>query len=200
MTIHHLNRPLVVFSLVLCSAVLSFSPAVSTQTVGQAETFTASAIDINTGQTGRVDISVTRWSTAAERDRLLATLFKKGQDELVRTLQDMRPVGRIYSPGSIGYDLRYSEQRPGADGGRVIVFATDRPMSFRELVNQPRSADYPFTWIQLQMRSDGTGEGSLAVAARITGEERARGARLIEVENYALQPVRLQSVRSRIKD
>lgn len=200
MTIHRMNRPLVVFSLVLCSALLSFSPTVNTQTLGQAEDFTASAIDINTGRTGRVDLSVTRWSTAAERDKLLATLFKKGQDELVRTLQDMKPIGRIYSPGSIGYDLRYSEQRPGPDGGRVIVFATDRPMSFWELVNQPRSADYPFTWIQLQMRSDGTGEGSLAVAARITGEERARGARLIEVEHYALQPVRLQNVRSRIKD
>lgn len=197
MTIPHSNRPLVAFSLLLCSALLSFSPAVSTQTLGQAETFTASAIDINTGRTGRVDISVTRWSTAAERDRLLATLFKKGQDELVRTLQDMRPVGRLYSPGSIGYDLRYSEQRRGPDGERVIVLATDRPMSFWELVNQPRSADYPFTWVQLRMRPDGTGEGSLAVAARITGEERER---LIEVETYALQPVRLQSVRSRIKD
>lgn len=145
MTIRHSNRPLVAFSLLLGGALLSLSPAVSTQTQGQAETFTASAIDINTGRTGRVDISVTRWSTAAERDRLLATLFKKGQDELVRTLQDMRPVGRLYSPGSIGYDLRYAEQRRGPDGERVIVFATDRPMSFWELVNQPRSADYPFT-------------------------------------------------------
>jgi hypothetical protein len=196
MTIRHSNRPLVAFSLLLCGALLVFSPAVSTQTVGQPENFTASAIDINTGRTGRVDISVARWSTAPERDRLLATLFKKGQDELVRTLQDMRPVGRLYSPGSIGYDLRYSEQRRGPDGERVIVLATDRPMSFWELVNQPRSADYPFTWVQLRMRADGTGEGSLAVAARITGEERER---LIEVENYALQPVRLQSVRSRIK-
>jgi hypothetical protein len=194
MTIHPMNRPLVVFSLVLSSALLSFSPTVNTQTLGQAEDFTASAIDINTGRTGRVDISVTRWSTPAERDTLLNVLFNKDQDDLVRRLQDMRRVGRIYSPGSIGYDLRFSYQRPGPDGGRVLTLATDRPMSFRELFNQPRSVNYPFTWVQLQMRPDGTGEGTLAIAARITGDE---ADRLIEVEDYALQPVRLQNVRSR---
>ena len=66
-------------------------------------------------------------------------------------------------------------------------------MSFWELVNQPRSADYPFTWVHLQVRRDGTGLGQLAVAARITGEE---ADQLIEVENFGLQPVRLENVRA----
>ena len=61
-------------------------------------------------------------------------------------------------------------------------------------LNQPRSAQYPFTWAQFKIGKDGTGEGKLAVAARITGEE---ADDLIEVEDFAIQPVRLQSIRAR---
>ena len=164
------------------------------QTRGEPEQFTASYVDLNSGRTGPVQISVTRWSTPAERTSLQQTLFKKGQDPLLETLRNMRPVGRIYTPGSIGYDLRYAEERMLPDGGREIILATDRPMSFWEIVNQPRSAQYPFTWVQFRMKPDGTGDGKLAVAARITGEE---ADDLIEVEDFAIQPVRLQNIESR---
>jgi hypothetical protein len=105
----------------------------------------------------------------------------------------MRSVGRIYTPGSIGYDLRFAEQRTLPDGAREIILATDRPMSFWEIVNQPRSAQYPFTWVQFRMQRDGTGQGKLAVAARIVGEE---ADDLIEVEDFATQPVRLENIKS----
>jgi hypothetical protein len=164
------------------------------QTRGEGVHFDASYVDLNSGRTGPVQISVRRWSTPAERTALTQTLFKKGQDALLETLRDMRPVGRIYTPGSIGYDLRYAEERELPDGGREIILATDRPMSFWEVVNRPRSAEYPFTWVQFKVRPDGTGEGKLAVAARIIGEE---ADDLIEVEDFAIHPVRLQNIRSR---
>lgn len=66
-------------------------------------------------------------------------------------------------------------------------------MSFWELTRGPRSADYPFTWVYLQMRPDGTGQGKLAVAAKIIGE---KDDRLIEVEDFALQTVRLENVKA----
>lgn len=166
------------------------------QTMGVPEHFSASAVDMNTGRTGRIEISVTRWSTPAERETLLAALFKEGSDELLAKLRDMRPVGRIYSSETIGYDLKFAEQQPLPDGGRKIVLATDRPMSFREIFNQTRSADYPFTWVQLNMRPDGTGQGELAVRARVFGD---RPNRPIEVETFEIQPVRLQQVTSRKK-
>ena len=65
------------------------------------------------------------------------------------------------------------------------------------MVNQPRSAQYPFTWVQFKMKPERTGEGKLAVAARITGEE---ADELIEVEDFAISPVRLQNIRSRKGD
>jgi hypothetical protein len=183
-------------STVAIASVVSWHVAVGTaQTLGQPEHFTANYVDMNTSQTGPVEMDVQRWSTNAERDALVQTLFKEGSDALLEKLRDMRSVGRIYTPGSIGYDLKYASQRRLPDGGREIVLATDRPMSFWELRNSPRSTMYPFTWVQFQMKPDGTGEGKLAVAARIVGEE---ADRLIEVEDFALYPVRLQNIKSRV--
>ena len=180
-------------ALILIWALCWFSGPGFAQTRGEAEKFDASFVDLNSGRTGPVQISVTRWSTADDRTRLTQTLFKDGQEALLDAVRDMRSVGRIYSPGSIGYDLRYAEERKLPDGGREIILATDRPMSFREIVNRPISADYPFTWVQFKMRPDGTGAGKIAVAARIIGEE---ADDLIEVQDFAISPVRLQNIRS----
>ena len=67
-------------------------------------------------------------------------------------------------------------------------------MSFWEITNRPLSSEYPFTWVQFRVRPDGTGDGTLAVAARIVGEE---ADDLIEVQDFAIQPVRLQNIRSK---
>ncbi len=177
------------------ASVVSWHVAVGTaQTLGEPEHFVASYVDLNTGRTGPVELDVRRWSTEAERAALMETLFKQGSNRLLDKLRDMRSVGRIYTPGSIGYDLRYAQQQKLPDGGREIILATDRPMSFWEIVNSPRSSQYPFTWVQFKVKPDGTGEGKLAVAARITGEE---ADQLIEVEDFAIYPVRLQNIRSR---
>jgi hypothetical protein len=190
----HRPGPGTLATLALALAFCWFSAAGIAQTRGQAEDFSASYVDINTGRSGPLDISVTRWSTPAERTALNQTLFKKGQDALLETLRDMRSVGRIHTPGNIGYDLRYAEQRKLPDGGREIILATDRPMSFWELTNRPRSSQYPFTWVQFKIGSEGKGAGKIAVAARITGEE---ADDLIEVEDFAIQPVRLENIRAR---
>jgi hypothetical protein len=189
-----LAAAVVIVHIGVASLMLAAVPAA--QTMGVPEHFTAFAVDMNSGKTGTVEMSVTRWSTPGEREILLAALFKEGSNELLEKLRDMRSVGRIYAPGSIGYDLRFAEEQPLPEGGRKIVLATDRPMSIRELFNQTRSVDYPFTWVQLNMRPDGTGEGELAVRARVFGD---RPNRPIEVETFEIQPVRLQQVKSRKK-
>jgi len=194
MTSHRSWSAAAAFSVSIGVALSVLAAIPAAQTMGVPEHFTASAVDMNSGRTGRVEISVTRWSTPGERETLLSALFKEGSDELLEKLRDMRPVGRIYTSGSIGYDLRFAEQQPLPDGGRKVVLATDRPMSFRELFNQTRSVDYPFTWVQLNMRPDGTGQGELAIRARVSGD---RPNRPIEVETFEIQPIKLQQVTSR---
>ena len=167
--------------------------AVAAQTMGQPEEFNAVAIvNNNLGSgAGRVIMRVERWSTEAERTRLTAAL-QKGADALLDVLRDQRSVGTIRTPDSIGYDLRYAHQEPGEDGGRRIVIATDRPIGFWEARNQPRSIDYPFTVIQMEIGQDGEGKGTMSYATKVM----PRG-NVIILENFATSPVMLTKIEAR---
>jgi len=178
----------------LAAAVVLSIPTVGAQTRGEREEFTATAVVNNNlgAGIGRVIMRVTRWSTEAERDLLARTLLKSGPEKLLDVLQDQRSVGTIRTPDSLGYDLRYAHQEPGEDGGRRIVIATDRPISFWEAANRPRTVDYPFTVIQMQMDKNGEGTGTLSYATKIV----TRG-NTIELENFASSPVMLTEIRSK---
>ena len=176
------------------SALLPMIAGPAAQTHGEKEEFTAVAIANNTVQSGAgtVLMSVDRWSTAAERDRLVETLLNKGPRALLDALQDTRPVGRIRTPDSIGYDLHYAFQTPGEDGGRRIVIATDRPIGFWEAYDQPRTIDYPFTIVQMQIGADGRGTGTLSEFTKVIAYENN-----IFLENFANAPVMLTEIKSK---
>jgi hypothetical protein len=175
-------------------AFLTTATAVLSQTSGEKESFTANAIvNNNLGSgAGTVLIEVTRWSTEAERMKLVSLLREKGPEALLRELQDQRPTGTIRTPDSLAYDLRFAHQIPGEDGGRRIVLATDRPIGFWEASSKLRTLDYPFTVIQMQFGPDGKGKGTLPYATKIV----ARG-KIIELENFATAPVMLTEIQSR---
>jgi hypothetical protein len=172
------------------------STGIAAQTHGTPEEFTAVAIANNNLATGAgtVLMSIDRWSTDAERARLVNTLREKGPRALLDELQDTRPVGRIRTPDSLGYVLRYAHQTRAEDGGRRIVIATDRPIGFWEAWAQPRSIDYPFTVIQMQIGPDGRGKGTMSVATKIRAYDS-----IIELEDFASAPVMLTDIRA-VKD
>jgi len=187
-------RPLtVVPALVVLVCSLAFA-----QTNGQPERFTANAVSLSpeygTGQQV-VEITINRWSPNAERERLVGVLQEKGPDELLKQLQKNKPLGRIRTPDSLGYDLRYAAQTPAEDGGRTIVIATDRPIGFWEATQRPRSIDYPFTVIQMKIDRDGRGTGTLSYATRVI----ARGNNVIELEDFATQPIMLNNIKAETK-
>lgn len=173
---------------------LLVTPSINAQTMGEREEFDANAIvNNNLGSgAGRVIMRVTRWSTEAERAQLTAALLKGGNDNLLEVLQHQKSVGTIKTPDSLGYDLRYAHQEPTAEGGRRIVLATDRPIGFWEARDQPRTTDYPFTVIQMELDKNGEGRGTLSYATKIT----ARGT-TIELENFASSPAMLTEVRAK---
>jgi hypothetical protein len=188
-------RPLtVVPALVVLVCSLAFA-----QTNGQPERFTANAVSLSpeygTGQQV-VEITINRWSPNAERERLVGVLQGKGPDELLKQLQKNKPLGRIRTPDSLGYDLRYAAQTPAEDGGRTIVIATDRPIGFWEATQRPRSIDYPFTVIQMKIDRDGRGTGTLSYATRVI----ARGNNVIELEDFATQPIMLNNIKAEPKN
>jgi hypothetical protein len=180
-------------SLLLIGVVLSGAAALDAQTLGLKERFTAVAIvNNNLGSgAGIVQIDVTRWSTQSERASLLGVLQKSGADKLLDALQDMRPVGTIKTPDSLAYDLRYANQTPMPEGGRRIVLATDRPIGFWEATRRPRTIDYPFTVIQMEVDRNGEGKGTLSYATKIITQ-----GDTIVLENFATQPIMLTQIKS----
>jgi hypothetical protein len=70
------------------------------------------------------------------------------------------------------------------------MLATDRPISGWEAFHQPRTIDYPFTLIQLQLDRDGKGVGKASIATKITEDKDGT----IELENFSSEPVMLNDV------
>jgi hypothetical protein len=148
--------------------------------------------NIATGSNATVDISIDRWSSDDERQKLITTFLEKGPDKLLDALQDLKRVGYIRLPTSLGYDLHFARQVPLDEGGRKLLLATDRRIGFAEARNQPRSVDYPFTLIEIRLRPDGTGEGKMSIATKISLNKKEN---VVELENYSSEPVRLQNVK-----
>jgi hypothetical protein len=171
------------------------SGAVTPQTSGEPERFTALAVNMGTpGRpgAGTVEIQVNRWSTDEERDKLLTVLREQGPDKLLETLQKLPRVGYIRTPNSIGYDLHYARRSALPDNAERIIIATDRRIGFWEAANRPRSIDYPFTLIEMHIGPNGEGEGKMSLATKITTEDNGK---TIVLENYQSQPVMLNAIK-----
>jgi hypothetical protein len=175
------------------AAIPSLSPAAD-----PIERFTAFAVDTS-GVTGRgaragtVDIAIERWTTPEERARLRAALQEDGNSGLLSALRKVEPpTGYVRSGTGLGYPLRFAVQIDQPGGGRRILIATDRPISFLELRQGSSVTDeYPFMVIDMRLDASGEGEGKLIPLARI----QRNADHVLDIDNYAAQPVRLTKVK-----
>jgi hypothetical protein len=185
-----MTRP--IRSWLVAAMVAVAAPAIPAQTLDPPIRFLANAVDMNRGAAGPVEIVVDRWSTEAERDKLMAVMLNQGPEKLLDVLQDMPRVGYFRTPGTVGIDIHFARRVPGADGGHRVVLVTDRRIGFWEAANRPRSIEYPFTVIELRLNKDGEGEGKISVATKIIVDKEQN---VITLENYDIQPVMLNNVR-----
>jgi hypothetical protein len=165
---------------------------------GQDVPLTLEAVAVSLGgismRSGTVPITIRidRWSTDQDRDRLRDAVVEKGDDALLKALQKTKPVGNLSTTGSLGWDIHYAHQVALPSGGRRIVFATDRPMSFAERTSGVRSRDYEYLVGEVRVGSDGKGEGKLVPRANVMYDSENN---TLTIENYDTQPVRLSNVR-----
>ena len=163
--------------------------------------FAVNMTNVATGANGILEILIDKWSTSAERQDLIKTMLEKGQDELLKRLQKVPVKGRIRLPNwqgpdpnnyRLGWDLRYAlhETLPDNGGDRILI-ATDRYMSFWELRNQPRTVDYPFTFLEIHFPKEGKGEGRMALANQIRFDKKKN---VIELEQYSAGDIRLSEI------
>ena len=169
-----------------------FATTVRAQTNGVGQRFSAVAMDLDRGAATPIEIVIERWSSEADRQRLTEVMMNKGPDKLLEALREAPRVGYIRTHTSLGWDLHFASRVPGEDGGERIVVVTDRPMSFAELWNRPRSIDYPFTVIELRVSESGEGDGTLSLATKVIPDKTNN---IVTLENYDLQRIRLQQVK-----
>jgi hypothetical protein len=162
--------------------------------------------NIATGANQTIQITIDGWSNESQRDHLIQTFMEKKQSGLLRELEKQPEVGRFNFPGymgpdpnnvmRLGTDIRYAMNHPGENGGRRIVIITPRVIGFREAANQPRTTDYPFTLFEMRFDKSGKGEGKMAYALAINFD---KNKKVIELENYSSEPVRLQNLELEVR-
>jgi hypothetical protein len=146
------------------------------------------------GRTGAqtIEVVIERWSSDDEQKKIIDTLVEKKPSDLLDVVQDFKPrAGFIRTRTSLGWDIQFAriEELPG--GGQKIFFLTDRPMSFFERANNTRSSEYEYLVCEVHLHADGKGEGKLESAAKVTYD---KSSKVLEIEDYGTQPVRLTTV------
>jgi len=139
-----------------------------------------------------VTITIDRWSTDAERDKLAAALQEQDTGALLHLIQDFPRAGTIALTGNVGSPVQFARRTMGASGTERIMLVTDRPISVWEARNGGRSLDYPFTFIEMNLGPDGKGEGKASVATKVIFDSATKE---LVLENFTIQPVALQSVK-----
>src|SRR5262249_54525912 len=165
------------------------------QTKGTPERFSALAVNMsNIGRAGAqtLEIVFNRWSTDAERDRLMTALLDLGPAQLLNTVHKLPRFGSFRTLTSMGHDIHYARHTALPDGGERVFALTDRYVSFWEEANQTRSVDYPFTTIDLQVAPNGEGQGKMSFATKITGDAENK---IVVIEGFADQPIQLNAVK-----
>jgi hypothetical protein len=175
----------------LAGVLVSSAAALEAQTRGAVERFTATATNIsNAGEP--VSIDLIRWSTDAERDRLMSVLAWYGEKEMAGA---MPTIGYVWTSESAGYSVRYAYRIAAADGTQRIVLMTDRrvggsPQSWKP-VGAAATEDYPFTVFEIRLNKAGQGEGKASITNKLTVDA---AAKTIAIENYSAAPVILSKV------
>lgn len=176
---------------------LAFSAALVLSTAAFAETqFTANLVAPagtarHTGSSP-VMIHIDHYTSDAETQRLAGILQRKGPNALRDALWNQE-AGYIRIGGSLGYPIAAARSHPQPDGGTLIRLMIDRPIAQWEVIDNLRTVDYPFAFIEIKLGPNGEGDGDFYQAAKVslTGNDQ------LHIDNYSPQPLKLLGVRAR---
>jgi hypothetical protein len=186
-----MNPRRIVIAVFAVLALLS-APVLAEDKKPMADEFTAVFISMNApGAMGKpVQIWIESYTTDEVAESLMKTLETKGQTALVNALPNTR-AGTIRIGTSDGYPISIARVRQTAEG-KVVIMASNRP--FVGLTQGgPAAAESPIGFIQLQLKPDGTGTGTIIGAAEVSVDAN----RNLTVASEAVQPGRLSDVKER---
>jgi hypothetical protein len=172
----------------LALTALLVSGALVAQTHG--DQFVGNIVNMEGGGTAPVVIHIDHYSSDQEIANLKGVLAAQGPQGLRDALWDLE-AGYIRVKGGLGYPVAVARSKPEAGGGRMVRLMIDRPLSFREEANSLRSADYPFSYIEIHLDAGGKGDGKLIAAAQVSLE-----GNIVEIKSLGVQPFKLLDVHS----
>jgi hypothetical protein len=140
-----------------------------------------------------VDIVISQWSTYMNHRELETALMQKGPVAFLNLLAGFGRVGTFGVMGAPDIAIRYAWSVGDRDGARRVYLATDEPVSLAGPFFRRFPDGEPLTFIELRITRDGTGEGKLSEALRLTVDQ---SRDVIELSDYAARPLHLISVRS----
>jgi hypothetical protein len=163
--------------------------------------FTAFAVNMNNPVQATLSIEITRWTTPAERQELIALIPPKAnresdQTKLYEALKKIKPpTGYIRTSQMRTWELKYANESKLPDGTRQIVIVTDKVVTIFGASSLSDRNDYPFSMIELRLPpggGDGTGQllGQTAISAK--------DGRL-QLEIYGQEPTKLTTVKQETK-
>jgi hypothetical protein len=138
----------------------------------------------------RMSVDIDRWSTDADRDRLIATLGESGEEKLLDAFRGVSRLGTLHWPGGLEYTVLYARSNSRPDGGTDVVLVVDRPL-WRWWESKEAATNYRYTVVQLRLGKDGKGEGRLSLDVPVTRDDTFG----VVLSDYAKAPVVLADVR-----
>jgi len=129
---------------------------------------TAFGTSTQMGSNFNVKIIINEFSSAEDRD-ILVRAFQQGQNDGLRdALEKMKSVGRIQTPGTVGYDLRFIREVV-TPTGRTIRFLTDRKIALGEARQNTQTKSFNLTAgeINLNDKDKKKSDGALLPAAQL---------------------------------
>ena len=139
---------------------------------------------------GRLTVDLDRWSTAAERDTLVAAISQNGPEKLLDAFRNVGRLGTLYWPGGVEYTVEYAWRSQRPDGGSDVVLVLDRPVWMWWNTSAP-STTYPYTVVQMRLSKDGAGEGRVSLGVSVESDKTLG----VVLSDYAKAPVVLTDVR-----
>jgi hypothetical protein len=171
---------------------------------------------------GALTIALSRWSTDAEREPLLAALAAppptsapppsaaapagrgRGRGappppsplaKLSSAIKAAPTLGYIWTDGVTGYSIKYAWRSPATEDKERIVLVTDRRLDSHAPLPAPASgpaADADFTVIEMRLDGRGAGEGKTSLAAGVAIDT---AANTLALDGYAVAPASLKVTR-----
>lgn len=181
----------VIAVLVLALGVL---PAVAKDKPTIIESYQANAIVQTAGSGSMATINIYRWSSDAERDEILGVIKSAtaGDREVAKALRGQEKAGYAFMSGRQGYALRYAREFKTEDGGRKIILATDRPVTFQEAYQDTMAGDFDVSVVILTLDANGKGDGILSYGTELKWDDKTD---MISPTNVSSQPIKLTNVR-----